>query len=290
MTSNRGEAPIAAELATAAEDRTAIWLPLLRELTATVPDWIAWKHVDSAFSGDGDIDSVAPGTDWDAIRTVVRRWAAERGLGPVVVCSHAPGLLHIVVLPANGRLLFELDVNRHKVFLGSTLFQPADLKPLTRMDPLGFRRLRPGAEGLLKLVQNGMYRGARVNREGMRDKKIVELLASDPDGVAIAAGLFGPARAAVQRGADATVRGGWDRRAMLAVEGWALLRGLTEPRHVAWRLLFRYRRRRCPVLVTVFRHRRRIPEAVDEWLARVTATDHEVYDDRLVARSDSDRA
>ena len=174
--------------------RSAAWMRLLVALTAARPDWLAWKGVGSALTGDGDIDSAAPAEAWPTIVDTFVDWAAGEGFAPVIVCPHAPGLLHIVTLAPGDEVLYELDVNRRKVFLGATLFRPADLLPLALMDAGGYRRLRPGAEGLLKLVQNGMARGGRVRWEGIARKGIRELLVADPDGVRAAARFFGRPR------------------------------------------------------------------------------------------------
>ena len=136
-------------------------------------------------------------------------WAKSNGLGPVISCPHAPFLVHLVALDqsAPAETFFELDVNRRKVFLGSTLFLPADLRPLARVNDEGFRRLRPGAEGLLKLVHNGTKRRGRQNEEGLKTKRIPELLAEDWEGVEQAALLFKSGRSAVLDSARAVVEG-----------------------------------------------------------------------------------
>ena len=201
--------------------RSAAWMRLLVALTVARPDWLAWKGVGSALTGDGDVDSAAPAEAWPIVVDTFVDWAAGEGFAPVIVCPHAPGLLHIVTLAPGDEVLYELDVNRRKVFLGATLFRPADLLPLALMDAGGYRRLRPGAEGLLKLVQNGMARGGRVRWEGIARKGIRELLVADPDGVRAAARFFGLAAPAAVRGARAVADGRWDRGAMLALEGGA---------------------------------------------------------------------
>ena len=266
----------------AQSDRSASWLRLLRSLTAASPGWLAWKNVESALTGEGDVDSVAPEEEWPVVVSTVTDWARTEGFGPVVVCPHAPGLLHLVTFAPGDELLFEVDVNRRKVFLGSTLFRPADLLPLAMLNPDGYRRLRPGAEGLLKLVQNGMARGARVRWDGLVRKRIPELLANDPPGVRLASRFFGPAASAARRGAAAVVAGGWDRPAMLLVEVWCVLRSIREPRSIVWRLRFRRNRRRCPVLRTVIADRRRVPlDRRASWLAEVAADRaHRIIDPR----------
>src|SRR5205823_11021680 len=135
----------------------------------------------------GDVDSIGPLQDWPAIERTFRAWAAANGFGPVVACPHAPFLLHLVALAPDRPQFYELDVNRRKIFLGSTLFRPVDVEPFAVVDERGYRRLRPGAEGLLKLVQNGMHRDGSPDPEGLRAKGVEHLLRQDPQGSADAA-------------------------------------------------------------------------------------------------------
>jgi hypothetical protein len=235
--------------------------------------WVAWKNVDSALTGFGDVDSAASRREWQLLADEFASWAFASGLGPVVLCPHAPNLLHLVAL-YNHEPFFELDLVARKVFLGSTLFIPEDLGVVTEMDERGFRRVRAGAEGLIKLVGNGALRNGLPNAAGLRSKRIPELLAADPDGVRLAAPLFGPAERSILTLADAVVRGSWDRRAMLSLEGWFLVRALKEPESVIARLRFRQARRSCPVLRAVFSGRE-VPGAVNSWLAEVGRT-HEI--------------
>lgn len=256
-----------------AVNREAVWLPLLQRLTAASHSWVAWKNVDSALNGFGDVDSAAPPEDWERLADEFSAWAFSSGLGPVVLCPHAPNLLHLVAL-RDGEPFFELDLVGRKVFLGSTLFVPGDLSPVTEMDERGFRRVRPGAEGLIKLIGNGALRNGLPNRPGLVSKRIPQLLAADPDGVRVAARLFGPAEGDVLTLARAVVRGSWDRRAMLSLEAWFLIRAVKEPRSVAARLRFRRARQSCPVLRAVFGGRV-VPGDVHLWLEDVGRT-HEI--------------
>lgn len=259
---------MAAAEGTLREAREQTWLPLLLALTQDQPRWLVYKGADSAFHGTGDVDTVAPREDWDAITSIFTGWAIDQHLGAVVRCDHVPNVLHLVALDPHSPFFFEMDVNCRKIFLGSTLFRPPDLLPHTCTDPRGFRHLRPGIEGLVKLVQNGAHRGGRPNWEGVRAKGITELLASDPEGVALGSHLFGRGARSVNRLADAVVRGEWDRAAMMKVEAHCVARSVREPDAVAMRLRFRRVRAACPLLRAVFSGRS-TPDDREAWLTEV---------------------
>jgi hypothetical protein len=236
-----------------------------------------WKNVESALDGVGDIDSAASESDWPVIEYEFRRWATEHALGPVVVCRHIPGGLNLVAVPPTMSTLLEVGVKARRIWRGSTLFVLEDLKPLMVLDPRGFRRIRLGAEGLLKLLLNGAKWDGSPNWDGLRSKYVIELLQADPEGARMAAHLFGPAQKGVLRAAERAMAGGWDRRAVLAVEGWALLRALRHPGVAVKRARFRLRAKAaCPVVSTILGDHRRIPSDRDTWLRRVAAS-HVVY-------------
>ena len=258
-----------------AEDRSSVWLPLLKHLSDAEPNWIVLKHPDSAFTGSGDIDSVAPRDAWPRIEATFLDWARLNRLGHVIACPHAPGWLHLVALDPRGGRFYELDVNERKLLLGSTLYIAEDLLPLAVQDPRGFRRMRPGAEGLFKLIHNGTRRGGRRNAKGLREKSVRPLLEADPIGTRLAARRFGWAETAILRGCDAIMAGKWDQPAMLFTELRSLARATIEPRGIAWRLRFRIVRRTCPLLHAVFSGRQP-PADVARWLAHVRLT-HDVW-------------
>jgi hypothetical protein len=79
--------------------RGPAWLHLLQELTARRQDWLAWKGYESALAETGDVDTVAPAEAWPHVTEAFTVWARSHGLGPVVVCPDAPGLLHMIALP-----------------------------------------------------------------------------------------------------------------------------------------------------------------------------------------------
>ena len=258
-------------------DRTALWLPLLQQLTDVAPSWLVWKNAESAFSGVGDIDAAAAAADWPVIERTFVDWAAEHGVGPTVVCRHIPGGLNLIAVPDGWATFLEMGTKARRFWRGSTLFVLEDLESMLVMDPRGFRRLRPGAEGLFKLLLNGTRRSGRPDLAALEAKGVRELLQADPDGVRQAAALLGPASHAAVVGARHAAAGGWSWPAMLAVEGWATMRGLADPRSWLARLRFRLRgRATCPVVEAILGQGRRIPSDREGWI-RELSVDHLVY-------------
>lgn len=240
---------------------------------------MVWKNVGSALHGTGDIDAAAHRADWPQIVEEFRRWTRSHQVGPVIVCDHIPGGLNLVAAAPQFETFLEVGIKEERLWRGSKLFRVGELGPLIVDDPRGFRSVRPGAEGLFKLLLNGTAYGGRMNAEALRDKDVVPLLRSDPEGVAAAASLLGLARSALLRGARAAALGGWDRRAMLAVELWAMARNVRDLPMLVRRLNFKIRRKQsCPVVKAILIQGRRIPGDVDHWLAAV-ALGHEVYDE-----------
>ncbi|MBA3583053.1 MAG: hypothetical protein H0W36_00740 [Gemmatimonadetes bacterium] len=245
------------------------WTDLLRRLTSANPDRGVWKNVEAGLAGTGDIDFVASMEEWDEIEAEFRQWAAGEGLGPVFACRHVPGSLFLVAVDRETSTFLQLDVRGRATFRGSTLFTARDLAPLIEQDRRGFRRLRPGAEGLLKLVGVGVRRGGRPRPKALAKEQVVELLARDPTGVRLTAHLFGMASGAVLAGASGLIEGRWNRRAMLLVEARAAVRALLQPVSVIDRLRERRAKKRCPLLRAGIVHKRRIPGHPAAWLAEV---------------------
>jgi hypothetical protein len=132
-------------------------------------------------------------------------------------------------------------------------------------------------------VQNGLRWGGRPHEEGLARKQVRAALAADPEGVARTCELFGAAGGAVARGAAAVVRGEWDRKALLAAEGWALAHALREPQVVLSRFEAKLVKKRCPVLRSIFDDRK-LPADEDAWL-RAVARSHRVFDRRATERT-----
>ena len=62
------------EASEADAQRGLLWLPLLQRLTALSPSALVWKNASSALRGHGDLDLIAPSSDWNAIEVEFRRW------------------------------------------------------------------------------------------------------------------------------------------------------------------------------------------------------------------------
>jgi hypothetical protein len=250
-------------------------------------------NVEGGLGGEGDIDLVAPKADWPVIEEHFRRWADDNGIGPVISCRHVFEGLILIAVGAPGSVFFELEVRAARYFRGGTLFEASDLAPYSVVSAHGFREVRPGAEGLLRLVLNGLGRAGRPWPRKLEAKQVPDLLAADPEGVRAAARLFGPARGAVSRAAASVAAGGWDRRSMMVVEAWALVRALASPRLLLARTRWRATGRPCVVQDAITNHGRHIPGDPEAWLA-VAARDHPVYPqsdpqaDRLHAQGDPD--
>ena len=262
-------------LSTPAIDRKTLWISLLQRLTQQVELWGVWKNFGSAFRPGGDVDSIAPTEVWPAVTREWVNWVKESRLGPVILCPHVPYLLHLIALHPEEPHFFEMDIGERKLFLGSTLFRSFDILPLMMQDEYGIRRLRPGAEGLFKLLLNGTRRGGRPNWDAMRKKYVLELLHEDPEGVKRASAIFGSARTSVLRAADSALSGDWRRLEMLHVEARSFSRGLLEPWNIWNRLWFRSVKKNCPVLHRVCFYERTVPDDREAWLATVRKT-HQV--------------
>jgi hypothetical protein len=166
--------------------------------------------------------------------------------------------------------LVELDVLERKYFRGGTLFAAERLVPLSRIDSRGFRVLRPGAQALILLLGNGVRWGGRPNPDGLRRRRIAELLSEDREGADLAARGFGLPVSLVRRVVAAVSQGRWDRPSLLLMEAWALLKAVADPFTFLRRAKFRlFSKRRCPVLRAIFYDDRELPEDVGAWLANV---------------------
>jgi hypothetical protein len=247
------------------------WLPLLRRLTAREPAWFVWKNADAAISGSGDVDSVAPRRAWGGAVAEFRAWALATGLGPVVICTHAPGsLVAVACVGSDRRELAQLDVYERV----GRIAHADSISAAAELDQRGFRRLRPGAEGLLLLLASSRRPGRKPESPETL-ARIRSLLRSDPDGAEKAARSVGMGGSLALLGARAVAEGRWSVGAMSALELVYAQRAILEPaQRLAW-LQFRLRHEsRCPVLEALA-DGRRIRSDVDVWL-RAVRSNHSV--------------
>lgn len=261
--------------------REELWLPLLRRMTDEVPDWIVWKGAEAALTGTDDIDAVCPRSSWPAVERVFTEWARSGGYA-VAACTHVPWTLNLVALVDDGRNLLQMEVKDRSSFRGSVQFTATRLQPLAVLDPRGFRKLRPGAEGVLKMTLHGLRRGGFPQTEELAEHDVAGLIRSDPEGVDGAARVFGGAADAVRTAAKALAADSWDRTAMQVIERKAAIRAVVQPQVAAQRVWFRsVARPRCVLLQTVYGGRR-IAGDPQAWLAQV-ARSHRVVGQRPLA-------
>lgn len=249
-----------------------LWLPLLRELTASCPSWLVWKNAEQALEGRGDVDGAARAADLPRIVQAFARWARDRGAPRTFLCRHIPGKT-LLFCSGSDRALAELDVMEWIAFRGGLVTRATDLAPLAVLDPLGFRRLRPGAEAALLLMFNGIRPGGRPNAAALLQKRLPARLSGDMEGVALATRTVGGSLLA--RLASAVAVGSWDRRAALLLEASGVVRSVARPLRLARRLYVRMRRGRVCPLAAAVREGRHIKGDVADWLRRAER-DHEV--------------
>jgi hypothetical protein len=246
-------------------------LALLRSLSDVDPAWLVWKHGESAATETGDIDSAAPRAVWPRITRTHRAWAAEIGLGPTISCDHAPGLLVLVACVGDDMLrLSQLDVYARVSRVAPAL----SLQGAAEVDRQGYRRLRLGAEGVLRLIA-AVRRPGRPPRSRKELDSIRKLLTADPRGAELVAAPLGVVGELALSGARAVAAGSWDSGTMTRLELAELLQALRDPRdRLAW-LRFRLgSASRCPVLAALAAGRV-VPGDPEAWLGEV-ARSHEV--------------
>lgn len=251
-------------------DRLHLWLPLLRRLTERVPEWLVYKNATSTLYGAGDVDGLGRRRVWPTITAEFLVWATERRLGPVVICNHIPPVLFLIAVPDDSETFLQMDVSDGRLWRGSRLFEVEDTRGLAEMDELGFRRLRPGAEGLFKFAFNGIGWSGRPNWGALQAKGTLEQLREDPEGVRRAAQISGLSSWLALRSVRAALDGSWDYPATHALQAMSAVRALRHPAALARRLGQTFRIRRgaeiCEILTPMLRDGRRIPRDRAAWL------------------------
>lgn len=223
------------ESARVAPEKGRFWLPLLQRLTAVSPQTVVWKNASAALAGHGDLDVIAPPADWNAIEAEFHRWTRAADVPVVAVCRHVPGSMFLLAMDQQRSTFFELDVKARGTFRGTRIFGSAELQPLSEVDELGFRRLRPGAEGLLKLIINGTAPDGGLDSRRVEREHIVELLRDDRAGAHDASLLFGSAAPVVRELVADFLRGKWEPSRVLALRKRLRFALLLEPATLARR-------------------------------------------------------
>jgi hypothetical protein len=232
-----------------------------------------WKNADAALAGRGDVDSVAPKQEWGRVIDHFARWVKLEALGTLIICEHLPETLVLLAVDAGAdrREVVELDVCAEAAFRFCRLFRAEDLQHLMQMDPRGFRRLRPGAEGFFLFLFNGVGRAGRLNMEGLDRKGALRLLAQDPEGARFASRLLGSSgNTALRATTDVTMGSMRWSRTLALFELGSLARSFARPRTLASRAWFRFvGRKQCPVVRTLSAGRR-LPDDRNVWLEQVS--------------------
>ena len=254
--------------------RFELWRRLLVDLTEAAPNWGVAGNVDEGLSGEGDIDLIAPVADWPAVEQLFCAWAEAHGLSPVVTCTHRPGVLELVALGAGDKPVYQVEVLGYRHFRGARLYRAERLSDAMQMDPRGWRRLRPGAAGVVKLLPNGVTWNGGLKWQGPKAQRVLKVLKDDPEGVRAAARAFESLEGLVVTAALRAGQGHWSRWRMTVIGLWALVKGLSHPRTFFARAGFRLRTDRCELLATV-KNQELVGRDPSKWLARV-AVEHEV--------------
>lgn len=230
-------------------NRSELWSSLLIRLTHASPRWAVSGNVEEGLVGEGDVDLVAPPAEWSEVEEEFRRWAGSNGFDPVISCPHRPGVLVLVAMGDPSTPVYKLEVLGYRHFRGARLYEAEDLVPAMELDPRGWRRLRPGAAALIKLLPNGVTWSGGLKWTGPKADRVLRLLRQDPEGVRLAAEAFHPMRRLVVASARAAGAGRWPRAGIIGLESWALTKGLLSPADTLSRVRFRTSStRRCQLL------------------------------------------
>jgi hypothetical protein len=269
-----GDAPAGTHVDDLSSDRSERWLPLLRSIAREEPRSFLSGHVDEGLAGRGDIDVAAPKDAWPKIVELFEKWALHRDFELGVVCPHHAHRLILVAVDSPGEPFFELELWSHRCVRGWPVVDAASLEPLTMEDRRGFRVLRPGAEGLLKLATKATIAG-RPRAASLQKKQVADLLARDPDGSLLAAASLGRFGDPMLRAARAVTAGRWDRPAMLQVQWLAAAASVVRPEVMTRKLREKADLRRCALARTIT-HEARTPRAPLRAWAEEVAKDHDV--------------
>ena len=145
------------------------WQALAADASAAAPSFVVWKHGDRIARAGGDLDATAARSDWQAVGQVVEHWAAELGCIAVVHCPHVPARLVLVAAGgAVGDALLQVDLVARRPVGAGSWFDAESVAAAAFVDERGVRRLSPGAEGLLRALDDPTDAAARALLDGDR--------------------------------------------------------------------------------------------------------------------------
>lgn len=221
------------------------WIPLISDLSAEHADWTVWKHVESALSGDGDIDAAAPFASWAAVTTSLASIAASRtDATHLTWCDHVPDVrLHFLVSPSSWPILREVDVASSCSKLGVRWAHAEDLVALSVLTADGYRAVRPGAQALVEAVLYGIDRFGAYRPSETSAARIDLGVAADAEGAQLSADRLVPPgmRLATRKVAKDLTRGRRPAASAKLLAASALVRSACVPEPALRRVAFRTR-------------------------------------------------
>lgn len=247
---------------------TVSWVPLLQDLAGIETDMAVYKNVGQALEGDGDVDFLAPRRLWTQIEDAFDRWGSTHGLVTMPACRHRPYAMYLVAADHDGSLL-QLDVRDRLHFRRATLVTAEEAAPMYESHPLGFRVLRPGAEGALKLALRGMGPRGELREEPVVRYLIRELVRDDPKGAESMAACFVPAPDDALVVVRSLIDGSWDSGRARSMSRAFATASLRNPVTLARLAMFRRTRRTCPLLRWVLQNGQAQPPRLEDWIGEV---------------------
>lgn len=244
------------------------WVPLLQDLAGTDADMAVYKNAERALVGDGDVDFLAPRARWPEIEEAFARWGGIHGLDVMPACRHRPYAMYLVAADHDGGLL-QLDVRDRVHFRRATLVTAEDAAPMYESHALGFRALRPGAEGVLKLFLRGMGPRGELLEESAAKYSIRELVRDDPEGAESMAACFLPAPDDALAVVRSLADGRWDSARARSMSRSFAMASLRDPVTLTRLAMFRRARRTCPLLRWVLRNGQARPPRLEDWMGEV---------------------
>lgn len=221
------------------------WAPILEDLSNAVGDWTIFKHLESALTGDGDIDSAVPRSSWDHATEALRNSLASASSATHVLwCEHVPEVrLCFILDPKQLPIVREVDFAASCSFFGATWGWAEAMVPLSTVGGAGYRQLGAGAQSIVEVTLYGIDRLGRSKLDETRARRIRSGMRADLRGAETATTQLLPTKlsSAALDLAQSVADGGWDRRAAVYMLQSALMISLRKPSPALARLRFKAR-------------------------------------------------